>query len=330
MILVTGASGFVGAHLTKRLSEKGFSVRALYRNSEPDATMRTWPGVEWMRCDLLDVFDVEAALIGIQDVYHCAALVSFNPGRRAEMLHNNFEATANLVNEALNAGIRKLIHISSIAALGRNSRQELINEEAQWEESKLNSAYGQSKYAAEMEVWRGIGEGLEAAMLNPGIIMGEPIVARGWKHGAPALMKIAFKEFPFYTQGTTAFVDVQDVVLAAMSLMASSLTAERFIISENNRSYREIFSLMAESLGKRPPRFSAGPFLSQIVWRFSALKSACTGKSATITRETARNAQTQSFYNPEKWLQAFPEFRYTPMSQTIQRMAAAFKQQLTD
>lgn len=325
MILVTGASGFLGAQLTKKLSEKGLPVRALYWNSEPDSASKSWPGVSWMQCDLLDVFDIDQALQGIQEVYHCAALVSFNPRRHAEMMHFNHEATANLVNAALDAGIRKFIHISSIAALGRNSRTGHINEEAQWEESKLNSTYGRSKYAAEMEVWRGIGEGLDAAILNPGIILGAPLKTSGWKHGSPALMKMAHREFPFFTQGVTAFVDVQDVVQAAIALMESELTAERYIIGEGNHSYREIFSLMADALGKRPPRISAGPFLSQIVWRFSVLKSAITGKAATLTRETARNAQTQSYYNLDKFIQAIPDFHYTPLQQTISRMAEAFQ-----
>ncbi len=324
MILVTGASGFVGAHLTRQLSEAGREVRALYRRHQPDEAMKAWPGVQWQRADLLDVFDVEAALEGVSEVYHAAALVSFNPARKAEMIHANQEGTANLVNAALDADVRKLIHFSSVAALGRNSSGQQVNEEAQWEESRLNSAYGLSKYAAEMEVWRGIGEGLCAAIVNPGIILGEPLRANGWKEGAPALMRLAYKEFPYYTQGVNGFVDVQDVVRAAQMLMNSDCEAERYILSAGNYSYREIFSLMAEGLGVRPPRIAAGPLLTGIIWRLSALRAALLSKPATITRETARNAQTKSFYETGKLLKALPDFQYTALRETILRMAAAF------
>jgi len=324
MILVTGASGFVGAHITRQLSEEGLPVRALYHNSAPDEGMRAWPGVQWTQADLLDISDATAALEGIDEVYHCAAIVSFNPARRAEMMHTNAEAAANLVNAALDAGVRKLIHISSVAALGRNGREKEITEEAQWEESRLNSGYGLSKYAAEMEVWRGIGEGLEAAILNPGIILGEPLRAGAWQNGSPALMRLAHEEFPFFTRGITAFVDVRDVGEAARSLMRSPISGERYILSEGNHAFREIFSVMADALHKRPPRMAAGPLLTQIIWRTSALKTALTGKPATITRETARNAQTKSFYKADKILEALPDLHYTPICETILRMAKAY------
>jgi nucleoside-diphosphate-sugar epimerase len=232
------------------------------------------------------------------------------------------------VNAALDAGVRKLIHISSVAALGRDSTEKEITEEAQWEESKLNSGYGLSKYAAEMEVWRGIGEGLEGAILNPGIILGEPLTDTGWEDGSPKLMQIVNDEFPFYTQGITAFVDVQDVVKAAIALMNSDISAERFILSEGNYPFREVFTMMAEALGKKPPRIAAKSFITQLVWRASAIKSAFTGKPATITRETARNAQTRTFYKADKILKMLPDFRYTPIRETVFRMSKAFENHL--
>jgi nucleoside-diphosphate-sugar epimerase len=328
MILVTGASGFVGAHLTKRLSEEGHQVRALYNRNAPNTAMQSWQGVEWLQADLLDVFTAEEVMEGITEIYHCAAIVSFNPRRRDEMIHANVETAANVVNAALDAGVRKLVHISSVAALGRDGTQKEITEEAQWEESGLNSGYGLSKYAAEMEVWRGIGEGLDGAILNPGIILGEPLTNAGWEDGSPKLMKIVHDEFPFYTQGVTAFVDVQDVINAAIALMESDVSGERFILSEGNYLFRQVFTMMAEALGKKPPRIAANAFMTQLVWRASAIKSAFTGKPATITRETARNAQTKSFYKADKIVKALPGFRYTPIKETISRMAAAFDNHL--
>ena len=144
-----------------------------------------------------NVYTVAEIMEGITEVYHCAAIVSFNPARRRETIHVNSETTCNVVNAALNAGVHKLVHFSSVAALGRDGTTKEITEEAQWEESGLNSAYALGKYAAEMEVWRGIGEGLDAVILNPGIILGEPLNHVGWHDGAPRLMQTAWQEFPF-------------------------------------------------------------------------------------------------------------------------------------
>ncbi len=324
MILVTGASGFVGGHLTKALSESGSVVRALYHRHPPTQEMQSWPGVTWKQADLLDVYDAEEVLSGVYEIYHCAAIVSFNPARKDEVIHVNTEITSNLVNAAIDADIRKMVHISSIASLGRNGTTKEITEEAQWEESSHNSAYASGKYAAEMEVWRVIGEGLDAVILNPGIILGEPLTPSGWDDGSARLMQTAYKEFPFYTDGITAFVDVADVVRAAISLMKSDISAERFILSAGNIAFREVFNRMADSLGRRRPRFHAGPLATSLVWRLSALQRLFTGRTPLITRETARNAQLKCFYKADKIIAALPQFTYTPLDSTITRMAKAY------
>jgi dihydroflavonol-4-reductase len=289
--------------------------------------MLAWAGVTWKKADLLDIYDVEEVLSGVAEIYHCAAIVSFNPARKDEIIHVNTEITANLVNAAIDADVRKMVHISSVASLGRTGSTKEITEEAQWEESNLNSGYAESKYGAEMEVWRIIGEGLDAVILNPGIILGEPLTPHGWDDGSARLMQTAYKEFPFYTDGVTAFVDVADVVRAAMDLMRSDVTAERFILSAGNFPFREIFDCMADTLGRRRPRFHAGSFATGLVWRWSALKRLFTGRSSVITRETARNAQIKSFYKADKITAALPQFAYTPMDATINRMAKAYLSQ---
>lgn len=325
MILVTGAGGFVGAHLTKALSASGKSVRALYHQREPAPELRQWPNVTWVNADLLDIYDAESAMEGVTHVYHCAAIVSFDSARRAEIIHTNTELAANVVNAALDAGVQKMVHISSVAALGRNGTSREIDEEAQWEESSHNSAYGESKYGAEMEVWRGIGEGLDAVILNPGIILGEPLMAVDWQGGSPKLMQTANKEFPFYTDGITGFVDVADVVTAAIALMNSTISAERYILSADNVPFRDLFNLMADALGRKRPRYHAGPLATSLVWRWSLLQSRLSQTAPFITRETARNAQQQSFYKGDKILSAVPGFAYTPLEKTVARMSRAFK-----
>jgi len=325
MILVTGASGFLGQHLVRHLSAKGQHVRALYNRHAPDKSLRALPGITWQQYDPLDVYAVEEMMRGIDEIYHCAAIVSFNPKRRDEMLHFNIESTANIVNQALEQGIRKLVYISSVASLGRTADNiKEITEEEEWEESRQNSAYGNSKYLAEMEVWRGIGEGLNAVVVNPGIILGEG----DWEDGSARLMKVVSKEFPFYTQGVTAWVDVKDVVTIAYMLMQSDVEAERFILSAGNYGYKEIFTLMAQALNKRPPHIRATPFMTGLIWRWNAIRLALFGARSAITKETARNAQNRCYYNSTKLIRFFPAYGYTPIEATIKRMADAFLQDM--
>jgi nucleoside-diphosphate-sugar epimerase len=321
MVLVTGASGFLGQHLVRRLSAKGQMVRALYHSHPPSADLENLPGIEWMQADLLDIFDVEDAMKGIAQVYHCAAVVSFDPRRHEQMLHSNPESTANLVNQALLQGIDKMVFVSSIAALGRTGEEgKEINEDQEWGESRYNSVYGISKYLAETEVWRGIGEGMNAVIVNPGIILGEC-----GRHGlAGQLMKVVYREFPFYSKGVNAWVDVGDVVSSIVKLMESDVNTERFIVSAGNYSYREIFQLMAAALGKKPPRFYAPPLLTGLGWRLARLKSLLSGSGNLITRETANNANSVSHYDNSKLLRALPDFSYLPVNETIERMARSF------
>lgn len=321
MILVTGASGFLGQHLVRYLSQQGKTVRALYHKNLPDHSIKNLTGVTWQPCNLLDIFDVEEVMQGVAEVYHCAAIVSFHPSEKEKMIHFNVESTANIVNEALQQKTGKIVFVSSVAALGRSEEKKQITEEEQWEESKYNSSYGLSKHLAETEVWRGVGEGLDAVIVNPGIILGEG----NWDKGSARLMKVVNDEFPFYTKGVNAWVDVEDVVKAMVQLMESEITAERFILSAGNFSYKEVFTEMANALGKKPPHIKAGTFLTSLVWRWSLLRSRLFKETATITKETASTAQKQTFYNNQKLLSAPFFFKYTDIKTTIQRMAKDFK-----
>ncbi len=322
MILVTGGSGFLGGHLVRELSRRMGHVRALYNTRKPEGDMASLPGVEWVQADLLDIFDVEAAMKDVTDVYHCAAIVSFDPAKREEMLHFNPESTANIVNQAVEQGIRKLVYVSSVAALGRSGHMNKeADEEQEWGESGYNSAYGISKYLAENEVWRGVGEGLCAAIVCPSLILG----AGDWSSGSPQIMTVVNKEFPFYTGGVNGWVGVGDVVNALVHLMASDIEGERFIVSEGNHAYRDIFTMMANALGKKPPRIKATPAMTGIIWRANAIWSRITGANPVITRETASTAHSISTYNNSKLLQALKDFSYTPIDACIAEMAAAFK-----
>jgi dihydroflavonol-4-reductase len=266
MILVTGASGLVGSHLVTQLVKAGKQVKALYRSAIP--VVEGGGQVTWIKGDILDIVSLEEAMVDTQQVYHCAAIVSFNPKKKDILFHTNVEGTANVVNACLDAGIQKLVFVSSVAALGRIREDAPINETMNWSEETSNSEYGKTKYFAEMEVWRGIGEGLDAVIVNPVIILG----AGNWDSGSSGLFKSAYDEFPWYTEGTSGFVDVADVVKAMMLLMESNVSAERFILCAENLTYREVFTQMANNFNKKPPHKKVTHLLATIVWRMEGVK----------------------------------------------------------
>lgn len=319
MILVTGATGLVGGHLLRRLVAGGHKVRAIYRSVIPESDISKQ--VEWVKADILDVIALEEAMQGVNQVYHCAAVVSFNPGQKKQLHHVNTEGTANVVNAALEANVQKLIFMSSVAALGRIREDVAIDETMNWTPETSNSEYGKSKYMAEMEVWRAIGEGLNAVIVNPVIILG----AGDWNSGSSAIFKSAYDEFPWYTEGISGFVDVEDVVTVMTGLMNSNIVAQRFIVSAANTPYRSVFNLIANGFGKKLPSRKVTPFLAAIVWRIEAIKSWFTGKSPLLTRETARTAQAKVHFNNTKLLKALPAFSYTPIETSVERICQEFK-----
>lgn len=320
MVLVTGASGFLGQHLLSQLVAENVPIRALYNSHTPNDSLLQLPNVSWMKCDLLDVFEVEEAFKDVREVYHCAAKVSFESEDKYLIQKINADSTANVVNAAIEANVRKLIHVSSIATLGRENIDKPLNEDSFWEESKNNTAYARSKYLAEMEVWRAIAEGLNAAIINPAIILG----VGNWDEGSARLMKVADSEFPFYTEGVNGWVAVEDTIRAMILLMKSDISEERFILSEGNHSYKEIFTLMANALGKKAPHIKAPTWATGLLWRWNWLKKLSTGKSGTVTKETTRTAQVKCYYDNSKFLNAFPDFKYTPIEQTIKEMGKAY------
>jgi len=321
MIFVTGASGLVGSHLIQSLLAKGKTVTAIYRKSIPQ-----FEGAEkviWKQGDILEIASLEQAMQGATAVYHCAAIVSFTPADAPKMLHANKEGTANVVNACLSMSIKKLVYVSSVAALGRIRKDKPVDESMYWTPETSNSVYGQSKYLAEMEVWRGMGEGLSVAIVNPVIIIG----AGDWDKGSSGIFKSAYNEFPWYTEGVSGFVDVLDVIDAMQRLMESDIEGQRYIISADNIPYRTIFNLMANAFNKKPPYRKVTPLLAAIVWRLEAIKGFITRQSPLLTKETTETAQAVVHFNNSKFLTAFPSFQYRSMEQTIQRVAAELKKQ---
>ena len=319
--LVTGASGLVGIHLIRALLKEGDEVVALYRSAIPaEFTAAEIQQVQWVQGDILDVVFLAELMSGCARVYHCAGLVSFNPSKANALMKINVEGTANVVNAALASGVQKLVHVSSVAALGRKRNNTTVTENVKWDDNANPSVYGLSKYLGELEVWRAISEGLNAVIVNPVIILG----LAQWGTGSSAMFRNAFNEFPWYTEGVSGFVDAADVATAMVLLMKSEIAAERFILSAENKSYRSIFTEMAIAFGKKPPTRKVNPTLAAIVWRIEGIKSWITGKEALLTKETAETAQQKVNFDNSKILNALPGFEFKPVSQTISECCSGY------
>lgn len=309
----------MGSHLITALIQQGKEVKAIYRNVVPE--FRGSDKVNWQKADILDILSLEDAMEDVDQIYHCAAIVSFSPKSKEILSRTNIEGTANVVNAALTAGIKKLLFVSSVAALGRIRKDPLINESMNWSKETSNSEYGKTKYLAEMEVWRGAAEGLPSVVVNPTIILGES----DWTKGSTKIFQSVYNEFPWYTEGVSGFVDVQDVVKAMILLMESEVVGERFILNADNVSYKQLFDEIASCFGKKPPYKKVTPFIANLVWRYEGLKSLFSGVDPLLTRETASTAQAKVYFDNSKLLKQLPQFRYSSISETIERICNYLK-----
>jgi dihydroflavonol-4-reductase len=318
-ILVTGGAGLLGNELVQQLLKEGHMVTAIY-NLTPFAISH--PNLKIEQCDILDTSRLEEIMQDITQVYHCAAMVSFDPKDKYKLLKINVEGTANVVNACIDAAVEKLVHVSSVSALGRIRNGEVVDEHMNWTPKTSNSTYGKSKYLGEMEVWRGIGEGLQAVIVNPSTILG----GNNWDNGSGALFKNAYNEFKWYTEGINGFVDVRDVARVMILLMNSEITDQRFIVSAENISYKELFSAMAKCFEKNAPQKKVAPMMGEFIWRLEAIKSSMSGRKHLVTKETARTAQASVFFNNSKILQALPEFHFTPILDSIAHTCMTLKE----
>jgi dihydroflavonol-4-reductase len=323
-ILVTGGTGFLGSYIIKELVEKNYQVRAIRRSGNlpswiPAAILDK---VEWVEGDILDVVSLLEQMEGIDTVIHSAAIVSFNKTHREKMYHVNVEGTANVVNMALESGVRRIIYISSVAALGRTLNGSRVNEEKKWEDSKANTHYGKSKYKAELHVWRGMAEGLEGVILNPSTILGYG----NWDHGSCAIFKNVYKGFPWYTTGINGFVDVKDVATITRLFTEATITEERYIVNGDNWEFKKLQDHIALGFSKKGPTKKAGSFLLNLAAIAGKFKSFFTGKDPLVTPESSRVALSRTWFENDKFLAAFPHFVFTPLEETISAACKKYEQ----
>lgn len=335
MILVTGGTGLVGAHLLFELTNSGQAVKALRREQSNTTWVKKifsyyteqvdelFDRIEWVEGDILDYLSLEDALKGVSCIYHCAAMVSFHGDDHDMMLNNNVKGTGNLIDAAIHNGVSRFCHVSSIAALGKTQDGSEINEETYWTPSKRKSGYSLSKFFSEMEVWRGIEEGLNAVIVNPSIIMGPG----NWDIGSPKLFQSIFKGLKYYTKGISGFVDVRDVVKAMILLTGETqfelVKNQRFILNAGNMSYQDFFNTIADGLNKPRPRSFASDIKLHIAWRMARAASFFTGKRPMITREAVTGTNQNNHYSGEK-ISRTTGFKYRSLEKSISNIAEIF------
>lgn len=294
------------------LTEDGQQVRALKRKTSVIPPFLRERNIEWVEGDVLDLGALEEGMQGVRRVYHCAAMVSLSNKERREMYRVNIQGTANVVNLCLDLGVEKLVHVSSVAGLGREKDGSFITEKTPFDYDGQNWAYGISKYESECEVWRGIAEGLKAAIVNPTIVLAD----RDWTQGSGRMFGVIQKGMRFYTPGGNGYVDVRDVSRCMIALMESNISAQRFIINAENRSYKAIFSLIAQAMGKPLPSVKLKRWMLEIAWRVNFVYSAISGKEPLISKDAVKAGFRVTRYSNEKIVNA-TGIKFLPLEQTI-------------
>ena len=306
MNLVTGATGLVGSHIVLQLVSQKQSVRALYKTeaSKQKVLMvfkyyqkeHLYANINWFKADILDVPQLETAFEGIDFVYHCVAVISFNPKDEIVLRKVNIEGTANVVNLCLDFGIKKVCHLSSIATLGDPKIGETkITEESDWNPEAFHSDYAITKFGAEMEVWRAYQEGLKVVIVNPGVILGPTF----WTEGSGDIYQKSKDNFPFYTTGGTGFVSVDDVASCSIKLLESEIVGERFILVSETHSFENIFKIIAKKLQVKTPKIEAKKWMTTLAWRIDVFLGFF-GKKRFLTKEMVHSLHHTDYFDTSK------------------------------
>jgi len=329
MIFVTGGTGLVGSHVLLKLSQQGNNFRALKRSSSSlkicekvfrhHNEIESYKKISWVEGDINDIGSLEDAIQGCTMVLHCAAVVSFSPYDVDLMKKVNTEGTANVMNIALDAGVKRVGYVSSIAALGTTENNSIINESCDFKFTKHISNYSITKYFAEQEVWRAAAEGIDVIIINPSVILGPG----DWRKGSSQIFEKIYSGLNYYSTGSTGYVDVVDVADILVQLLFSSAKNEKYIVNGINLKYQDCFNKIAEAMNKPKARVKVTPFLKEVAWRIEALRSFVTGKNPLITRETANSAMSSKTYDSTK-IKDFLSFEFTDFDYTIRKYVSWF------
>jgi dihydroflavonol-4-reductase len=323
MIAVTGSNGLLGSYIVRKLVTNNIPFVALKRKGSNLSLLHDLKeSITWRDIDITDAVSVEEALEGVSGVIHTAAYVSFNPRKADTIFQINTEGTRNVVNACLVSNVKRLVHISSVAALGRQKGQDFLSEENKWIDSGVNSMYGKSKYKAELEVFRGQEEGLSTVILNPSVILGYS----NWDKSSTQLFKYVWHERPFYINGSLNYVDVRDVADAAVQLFHSSIEGERFIVSGGSIPFKGFFDKTALRFEKKAPSVKVNATLAKLLARIEGVRTWFTGSEPIITRETARLIDTFFQYDNLKLKKAI-NFNFQTIDATLEWCCEEYKKQ---
>ncbi|NAS31310.1 NAD-dependent epimerase/dehydratase family protein [Flavobacteriaceae bacterium R38] len=323
MILVTGGTGLIGSHLLYQLAVKKEKVRAIYRDHGKLETVQKifsfytddyktlFASVEWVKADLNNIPSLEKAFQDIEYVYHCAALISFQKEDYINLRKVNIEGTANIVNLSIEHKIKKLCHVSSIAAFGKGETNTPINEETHWNPEAKNSNYAISKYGAEMEIWRGSQEGIKTIVVSPGVVLGA-----GFSSGSSEIFNKVTKGLSYYTPGGSGFVDVEDVVNIMTALMESEIHNENYILVSENWSFKKLLNTIAKELEKPELKKEASLLMLNIACFFDAIKAFLTGRKRLLSRSTVEFLSRQSSFSNEK-IKNDLNYNFKPLEESI-------------
>lgn len=322
MVLVTGANGLLGSYIVRLLHERKQPFVALKRKDSNISHLNDLVNyIIWRDADITDEESLCEALTGVTGIIHTAAFVSFNPRNADKVFNINITGTKNVVNAALAGNVRRLLHVSSVAALGRQKDQTEVDETNTWIDTPINSNYAQSKYRAELEVFRGQEEGLSTVIINPSVILGYS----DWDKSSSQLFKYAWQEKPFYMDGSFNYVDVRDAASIAVRLFDSTLEHERFILNAGSIGFKDFFDTLARNFHKKGPTIKVRkPFLKPL----AVLESVRTRLSRTepiITHETARLAGTHFHYNAQK-IQKTLNFKFQSFDTTASWCCSRYRE----
>lgn len=335
MVLVTGATGLVGTHIIIKLIQEKHQIRALYRTeAKKEQTkqvfslycspeeQQAFDTIEWFKCSINDIPELTDAFDDVTHVYHCAALISFNPKDYKKLRKTNIHGTANVVNLCLIKNIKKLCYVSSIATLGKDLSKTTIDETAEWNPEITNSVYAITKYGAEMEVWRSMKEGLDAVIVNPGIIIGPGFYASG----SGSLFTRIYRGMKYYTSGITGYVAINDVVEIMFQLMKGNYANERYILVGENLSYKNVFSMIAKALNRPIPKKKVSPLLLSMASTLQWFGQILFSIKPSIFKSSVQSAFSISHYDNTK-IKNELSHHFTPITKAIKETAIHFLNQ---
>ncbi len=312
MIAVTGANGLLGSHLLRRLSNERLPVVGVKKPGGDISHLKDLAQIEWREADLLDTESMTEALKGATTVIHTAAQVSFNPRLKNKIFEVNETGTRNVVNTCLAQKTDHLIHISSVAAIGRQKGFNHVNEESKWVPGELNTDYAESKYLAELEVWRAHEEGLNVSIINPSVIL----APHGQAKSSAQLFHYVMQEKLFYADGQLNFVDVRDVVEMIWQMHSKKIYGERFIANGGHTTFKNLFFQIAQRLNKRAPSIKMPASLLAALAMAEEMRSRIAGTEPLITRQSAKLAREFFYYSNEKALHKF-NFEFHSLENTL-------------